>query len=270
MKQDLKAFSDGLRTQLQEKLNSIALEATDFTERSVKSMNEIKNILEELRAFIEKYPLQSDADEVLFFKVIKPIYSCQYLYHDRIFKLKLHEPIADPLLVETYYRDELAQLERYLKKHAEFYGYYLSGSSQFDKLYFTRNVNFSNPEMDRFFSTGFDQVLARILSINMLKDFITDTLNKLHNKQDPRRPQLSWTGSKTSLVELVYALQTVDAINNGEAEVKQIATLFEEVFNVSLGNYYRVLQDIRLRKNNQTNFLDQLKQKFVQRLDDMN
>jgi hypothetical protein len=77
---------------------------------------------------------------------------------------------------------------------------------------------------------------------------------------------LSWTGSKTDLIELIYALQAAGVFNKKEVEVKQIATLFENMFNVTLGNYYRVFQDIRLRKTGQTNFMNQLRDSLLNRI----
>lgn len=38
--------------------------------------------------------------------------------------------------------------------------------------------------------------------------------------------ELRWTGKATDLVELLYALDTCDCIDNGEIGVEELATLF--------------------------------------------
>lgn len=121
-----------------------------------------------------------------------------------------------------------------------------------------RSENTTDPDVDSKFSTGFDNVLARILAYQMVKEYLNGFILKLETDFPDKHSSLAWTGTKTDLVELIYALQSVDAINNGKADLRQIADSFESVFNISLGNYYRRFQEIRLRKNGKTNFLDDL------------
>ena len=102
-----------------------------------------------------------------------------------------------------------------------------------------------------------------------LKDYLQIALRKGDQKND-QQSCLKWTGSKAALVELIYALQTVGVFNNGDADVKLIATSFEELFDVQLGNYYDTFQQIRIRKVNQTKFLDLMKEKLVMRINDLN
>ena len=93
-------------------------------------------------------------------------------------------------------------------------------------------------------------------------------MRDLDNDFSKNCPSLNWTGTKASLIELIYSLHGVDAINNGNVDIKQIATLFEGLFNIKLGNWYRHFQEIRLRKNGRTNFIDQMKKNLEERLDD--
>jgi len=70
--------------------------------------------------------------------------------------------------------------------------------------------------------------------------------------------KLFWTGSKTDLIELIYALHNCGAINSGTADIKEMALVFEQMFNIDLGNYYHTFIEIRARKNSKTKFLDRL------------
>lgn len=83
-----------------------------------------------------------------------------------------------------------------------------------------------------------------------------------------KRPALQWTAPKTALIELIYGLQAAGACNNGAADIKQITSFFESVFGLELGNVYNVFQEMRLRKKNRTVFLDNLRDRVVQRMDE--
>lgn len=80
--------------------------------------------------------------------------------------------------------------------------------------------------------------------------------------------KLFWTGNKTELIELIYALHSSGAINSGTADIKEMASLFEQVFNVDLGNYYHTFIEIRARKGSKTKFLDRLQETLLKRFEE--
>ena len=84
-----------------------------------------------------------------------------------------------------------------------------------------------------------------------------------------QRSKLFWTGNKTDLIELIYALQSSGAINSGSSDIKDIAIMCEQMFNINLGDYYRTFLEIRLRKINQTKFIDKLRDALLQKMDEL-
>ncbi len=70
------------------------------------------------------------------------------------------------------------------------------------------------------------------------------------------------------LIDLLYAFRSRGSLNNGTIDVKDLAALFENTFNVKLGNFYRTFQEIRIHKNSRTTFLDKLKELLVRRMDE--
>lgn len=82
-----------------------------------------------------------------------------------------------------------------------------------------------------------------------------------------KQSRLFWTANKTDLIELIYALQSSGAINSGTADIKEMATACELLFNIDLGDYYRTYLEIRSRKTNQTKFLDKMKDSLVTRME---
>ena len=76
-----------------------------------------------------------------------------------------------------------------------------------------------------------------------------------------------WTGKVTDLVELLYALDTCDCINNGEIGVEELADALSEIFGIEIKNCYNVYMNMKRRKHDsRTYFLDELREKLNKRM----
>lgn len=238
----------------------------DSLSRIQKSMLIVRNTLLELKSQVRTSSFHSQEEEIRFFKEIKPPFLAQYLFYEKLTIIKAQTPPGDKSSIAEFYLARINRCQQFIRKNLEFYTYYSSGNKAFDSVYFTRNKGLSNPLQDDFFSTSHDILLARILAAEMLKDYLVQGLN---NMPDTSANPLQWTASKAALIELIYALHASEALNKGGADLKHLATGLEALFQVNLGNYYRAFQEIRQRKINRTSFLDQMKQKFIQRMDAM-
>lgn len=79
--------------------------------------------------------------------------------------------------------------------------------------------------------------------------------------------KLCWTGKATDLVELLYALDTCDCINDGEIGVEELADVLSEIFGVEIKNCYNVYMNMKHRKDDsRTYFLDELREKLNKRM----
>ncbi|WP_163517961.1 RteC domain-containing protein [Gelidibacter japonicus] len=133
---------------------------------------------------------------------------------------------------------------------------------------------------DHKFSTSHDNTVATIIAYEQLISKLQADINTLTpqtmevtsaTKAFQNHQKLNWTGTKTDLTELIYALHSSGAINNGNVDIKDIALSLQDTFNIELGNYYHSFTEIRTRKINQTKFLDKLKEslgKYIKSLDD--
>lgn len=249
-----------LMSRMNKQLEIIASTAADEIQMSKKSVTLVHDTLLELNAQIVNYKFKDGTDEVNFFKQIKPQFLKPYLYYQKIFTLKVHEPFTDVEKSE-YYHQQVIDLQTFRNEHKTFYAYCLSDDSHFDHLYFTRHASFPNPEIDKRVATGYDMLLATLLANDELKIFIDS--QRVQPNPTIQSSALTWTAPKAALIELAYALKATNSFNDGNADLKQIATTLEKLFHINLGNYYRVYQDIRLRKSGQSNFLELLKDKFV-------
>lgn len=58
---------------------------------------------------------------------------------------------------------------------------------------------------------------------------------------------LHWTSDKINLIELIYSI--AHSINNGNAAIEDIKKCFEFIFQVSLGNVYDRVDELKTRVN---------------------
>ncbi len=264
---DVKTFADQLQHRIKEQVESITGEQADAVTATGRVIQVFWESLYELKEFTRIYRFADQQEEIMFFKEIKPEIASQYFYYVKLLSIRVADAYGNPESRKAHYRKVLRKLERYLRKHIEFYRYCISGDARFDTLYFTRKGSVSvtsSIDADERFSTRYDTTLSRLLANELLKQYLKDGLQKLD--QAPGTPSLTWTGSKTDLIELIYALHSIDAFNSGTADIRLIATSLENVFNVRLGNYYRVFQDIRLRKKGKADFLDRMKKTFIEKV----
>lgn len=264
-------FSENLQTRMKQELDNLNA-GQDEIIRIAKTLTFIRELISELKAFTRGYKFRNQAEEVHFFKEAKPVFLSQYFYYRKVFAIRLFDSFKDAKARQANYYQQLRELEKYVAKYLAFYEYCMSGNTLMDTHYFTRqHKSYKSPNRDERFSTGHDTKLAKILANELFKKYLLDMLKKsqtvdLHDAFGG----LTWTGSKTDLIELIYALHSIEVFNNGTANLKLIASSFETLFNVSLGDYYRTFQDMRIRKRSQTPFLDQLQEKLIHRLNDLN
>jgi len=231
-----------------------------------KSLAYIRDILDELKQFTIEYTFQNVDEEIAFFKEHKPVLLSQYFFYKERFSLALLNSFRDKKKNIENYSNTLRRMERFAIKNESFYAYCMSGATNLDKEYFTRNSNYISFQLDRRFSTGYDIILSRILANELIKEYILDVVRKCNDHTGSNSSALTWTAAKTDLIELVYALHATGVFNNAKVDIRAIVETFEGIFNVELGNYYRTFLGIRIRKTGSTTFLDQLRTRLIQRI----
>ena len=269
-----------LLSNLNEQLNFTDLEIDDPILRSENALNVIVNSIEKLKEIFEKEKTKSQEYEIDFFKNIKPKFTSKLIYYNAIFKIETKKPHGGERILKKYLNNELDKLKRYFDNNLDFYKYYRTGSNYLDHKYFTRGkfdiklaLDSFYFEVDHTFSTSHDFKVAKIMAHDLIQVYLEDKLLMLENKEPKEKSQVNpkvkqtWTGSKVALIELLYALHTEGVFNNGASDLKDIAEYFENIFNIDLGQYHRAFLEIRMRKSDQTKFLNGLKEKLVKRME---
>jgi RteC protein len=248
----------------------------------VKSAIEnIRRFMGQLKTFCQLHSFNNPVSEVLFFKSIKPRFQSQLIFWSSMFDIELQRPVGSLKHEKKYLKKRISLIKDYFERHKTFYSYYRSGQTDLDLLYFTRTPNGSLPFenthstlSDPLFSTSHDHLVAGILANDMLQEFLLQALSSLKSRKNQYESKempssLHWTASKSGLVELVYSLYSGGVFNDGKAMVSEIASAFQEKFDIKLVNYYHTFNEIRLRKKNRTAFMDNLRDKLSKKMDEL-
>jgi len=87
-------------------------------------------------------------------------------------------------------------------------------------------------------------------------------------KSNLLKNKLQWTDSKTSLVELIYAIKHTGCINNGAITVNELTVVFESLFNIDLTDSYRAYKNIKERQQ-PTKFIEKMKTALLNKVEDI-
>jgi hypothetical protein len=264
---ELKPIIDRLLEEMNAKLLPVDL-FNDELPSIGQIVSYLRSILNELHDKVSEFEFAHKAEEIEFFKTIKPVFMSQYLFHKKIFAIRLLSSFQLPAMQKERIMKALEDEQSFIRKNYEFYVYCMSNSTHLDAQYFTRNRDKLDPTNDPRFSTTHDRKLSRFIAGELLKEVLVNQLKELEKESMGAVPTLLWTASKTDLTELIYALQVTGVFNDGSADLKQVATAFEALFHINLGDYYRTFQAIQVRKNNQVSFITKLKERLQSKLDE--
>ena len=99
-----------------------------------------------------------------------------------------------------------------------------------------------------------------------------DLLRRYDRKQErpmQSEPAHRWTGTLVELVELIYDLQELRCIDDGEAAINELAAFFGRIFEMDIKerNCYDAYLDMkRHKKDSRTYFLDKMRERLNLRM----
>ena len=93
---------------------------------------------------------------------------------------------------------------------------------------------------------------------------LTDT--KCIEERKSEYKLIHFTGKKSALIELGYALASSGDINHGNIEIKEFMNFLSSMFNIDLGGYYDAYIAMKERKD-RTTYLRKLTDNLIKRMD---
>lgn len=269
----MKSFVYNLEKDIEKKLKKIESADLNILKKSLEASLVLGDAFQKMKEFISTYTFRDEVEEIEFFKVIKPRLFYRLIYYRKIYNIEMNRPVG----VESqraYLIDEIKAINRYNAKRSDFVRYYRSGLTHMDSMYYLRGsidtalyLESFHHERDPSFSTNCDFKVARILANELLIQYLNKELEVFEQRQVEQslpRVRLTWSGTKTELVEQIFAWDSRKVFGN--VPLTRLAEYIQTVFNIELDkNFSRTFGDMRIR-NRQTPFLDGLKEALVKRM----
>ena len=242
-----------------------------------KVISLIEEKSKELFKWLKKHKFNSVEEEIYFFKDLKPIFISKLIYYKTILNIESNVPTSKKNKIK-FYEEELNTIQEYTNKNKKFYEYYRARASYKDSAYFLRSVekniikrDCSLINYDLKLCTSHDYSMATMIANDILTNYLENKIEEIENNntnaQIINHQPLNWSGNKIDLVELIYALHLSKKINNGNSDIKELATNFGKMFNQDLEeNVYRWYIDIKNRKTVRSKFINQLSESLENHL----
>lgn len=274
-------FVRNSKLNIEEEIKRIELQSVDPLDRIRQIIGVLQVSLTSLKTAVAGYQFRNAEEEILFFKVSKPQISGLLMFYVRLYQIEKNR-IGKSLSSQCrYLKIELENLQKSFLNN-DFYEYYRAGRTELDNRYFIRenydilsDIHCHLLDRDISFTTLHDSSVAEILANNRLIEYVSEEIEQLTEKLHLKFTSivdsklLQWTDSKVALVEFIYALYAGKCFNNGNTSLKDIAFCCETLFNIEIGDFYRIFLEIRNRKKSRTQFLDKLKEQIIKMMDEL-
>lgn len=264
-----------LHDNLELEINQVYDEDEDMVKVAERSLLIIDESIRKLKEMISTHHFDHIAEEVYFFKKLKPQFISKFIYYSTILDVESHKPNAGNKALKKYYEAEQEKLRIFYMEQAELYSYYRREATYLDHKLFVRNsydlkmkLSFGFYNFDTTFTTSHDHMVARFIANQQFDQYLKRQIENLsENKSTQALSPLAWSASKVGLIELVYALYQMRCFNGGNIELSEVIKFVEKSLDTDLGNFHKTIFEIRNRKQGPTKFLnlvtDHLNQYFL-------
>ena len=251
-------------------LNTQVLVQMDSLKKANTGIEIANDSLSKLKEIVEQEDFENVPEEINFFKNIKPCPMSYLIYFSEMRSCESRKPKAGESFQIQFFKKELRKINKFFYRNNDFVQYMEQGHSYMDHQLFARNhrKNFPfTPTINYYqypeFSSSHDMLWAKIQAMYRLIHYIREAIESLkpgtvETFSTQKHPILLWSGSKTALVELIYALFAAGDLNHGTAEISTITHAFEDFFNIKLDNTYKTYSEIKARKNTRAKYLEAL------------
>jgi hypothetical protein len=249
-------------------------------ERMRSELAAVRAALGKLQEMVLEAGFGSQAEEVNFFKSVKPrFYSLMVLSSER-YGFEMARPLRRGKGMDAFYGRQLDYISRFFEQHAFLYQYYRMGATELDVMYFVRGVEVWGivgadlPALDPAFSTMGDYLFSKFIALEKLRELVllemeVPALAGAGVVRSKKGRELRWTGDSCNLIELVYGIFDCRQVNDGEVDLSDLMEVFEQCFQINLQRYFRRFSEIKRRKSmSKTRFLDEMARVVNKRIDD--
>lgn len=268
-------------SEIRSKEDKVSCETLHIIDEAYQMTLYLNELLHTTQEYIRKEGFKNETEEIEFFRDIKPQILGRLIYYNKVFRIETACPVKNGKMYQKFFMIQLQQLKHEFKEHiceSHFYRYHRSGRSDRDREYFMRGkINYRDGlnsyvfEIDHQFSTYYDSKVARIIANELIYAYLITKINPEETCSLSHNTELTkdifWTDSKNALIELIYALYASRVISHGKIGIRKIATVFQIVFRIPLGDIHHSFHRMKDRAGTRTSFLDHLKLSLEEYMD---
>jgi len=275
---DIKRFEKSV-SELEQQLSALDGQEHAAAGRWRQALPIIDKVISGIKEKVLANEFATEAEEIHFFKHIKPKLYALRLYENLLYRFYANLPAGTDEMLRQYYQQELLANIRELQTDGYHYQYYKIGSREMDAAYFLRSGTGGDiPVIELHealpgFSTPLDFTFARFMAYERMQEHVLSLLagSALLTRKGTDKNTMKWTGESINLVELAYGIWLTGQLNNGNANISQIVEWLETNFQVNIGLAYRRWWSISNRKRiSLTKYIDQMKAAVLKRVDEEN
>ena len=238
--------------------------------------------LSKLQKQVDQKDFDNIQSEIEFFRNIKPLPMSYLIYFTEVRSCELMLPKAGKSHKIRFLEKEIKKINKFFSANNSFVNYMEQNHNYLDYEFFSRKgrrdfsfsptINYyQNPE----FSTSHDMLWSKVQALCRYIHYIREKLELIQpgSSGDFRERQpnlLVWSGTKTSLVEIIYALYFKGDINHGTVDLKTIVAAFEDFFNIEIDNFYKTYGEMKSRKDPRTKYLHTIAAKLEAKMNEEN
>jgi hypothetical protein len=266
---------DELLLEMKEGVAGLAFE--NPAKQAREAVEVIFDITLKLKDFALTHVFEDEAEKIRLYRDYKPLFTSELYYYLKLYRLESERP--EPLRQQKdYLRKKIKEITDWFDDHKSYSKYARSGNTDRDAEFYLPGYEdkiytpLFSFDRDPAFCTAKGQDAALLLGNRRLLAELEKQLAALKQNSGGwfGLPKLKWSFKAIDLVELIYGLYLTGAINNGKAELKDIAETFGQLFDVKLDNYsFTFTQSIHFRKSGSIRFLREMIEAILKKLDEL-
>lgn len=129
---------------------------------------------------LSKHRFDTVAQEIEFFKEVKPLFIAEADYYSLLYHAELfRRDVTDPIQLERFWQRELLRLKRFEQEQQDFVGYWRSGRTDQDQFYFVRQLKGKScPEkaladdLEKQQATSHDHLISTMKALERYNQYI--------------------------------------------------------------------------------------------------
>jgi hypothetical protein len=262
-----------LRNDLSENIATIVKDNLQPIPQAQEAIRLSQEALAKLKESLQRFPFSNLPEEITYYKETEPFFLSRVIFFTRVLRFETGRPPGDRATVESHFQKEWQYIRDFHIEHRFLCRYMRAAETWLDEKFFVPNPNkliyLTDSDLSDSLLHDPPRTVARLHAIDLMQDYLLQAEEELTRPHDPNQrniAKLTWTDSKSALIELAYAIQSAGSLNDRKASLREIIEGLQAAFHVDLGHYPRVFQEILSRKTGYTTYIDRLREKLLLRI----